>query len=134
MWDIHVPIADLATVMTESPNPVLHGTNLKYMLNVANKGPDVATNVVVSDTTPVGTTFVSAATTAGTCTAPAVGTAGILSCKVGSLGTGAKVTVTLTVKDTAAAGSILTDTGRASSGTPDPNAKNNAMTVKTNVN
>jgi len=134
MWDIHVPIADLSTVMTESPNPVPHGTNLKYSLNVTNKGPDLATNAVVSDTTPVGTTFVSATTTAGTCTAPAVGTTGTLSCKVGNLASGAKATVTMTIKDTASAGSILTDTGRASSGTPDPNTKNNAVTVKTNVN
>jgi len=26
MWDIHVPIADLVTSVTESPNPVPHGT------------------------------------------------------------------------------------------------------------
>jgi uncharacterized repeat protein (TIGR01451 family) len=134
MWDIHVPIADLSMVMTESPNPVPHGTNLKYSLNVTNKGPDIATNAVVSDTTPVGTTFVSATTSAGTCTAPAVGTTGTLSCKVGNLASGAKATVTMTIKDTASAGSILTDTGRTSSGTPDPNAKNNAVTIKTNVN
>jgi photosystem II stability/assembly factor-like uncharacterized protein len=47
MWDIHVPIADLATALTESPNPVRHGTNLKYTLNVTNKGPDIATSTVV---------------------------------------------------------------------------------------
>jgi hypothetical protein len=39
----------------------------------------------------------------------------------------------MTVKDLAAAGSTLTDTGRAVSNTPDPNTKNNAVTVKTNV-
>jgi len=134
MWDIHVPIADIATAMTEGPNPVLHGTNLKYTLNVTNKGPDVATNAVVSDTTPAGTTFVSATTSAGTCTTPAIGSTGKLICNVGNLVSGAKVIVTMTVKDTALPGSILTDTGRASSGTPDPNAKNNAVTVKTSVN
>jgi len=133
MWDIHVPIADLATVVTESPSPVPHGTNLKYTLDVTDSGPDIATNTVVSDATPVGTTFVGYTTSAGTCTTPAVGATGILSCKVGSLASGAKLTVTMTVKDTAAAGSSLNDTGRAFSATPDPNTKNNSMAVKTSV-
>src|SRR5262249_27355612 len=134
VWDIHVPIADLVISMTESPNPVLHGTNLKYTLAVTNKGPDSATSTVVSDATPTGTTFVGFTTSAGTCTAPAVGGTGTLSCKVGNLASGAKVTVSMTVKDTAAAGSTLTNTGRASSGTPDLNTKNNSVTVKTTVN
>jgi len=134
MWDIHVPIADLATTVTASPSSVPHGTNLKYTLNVTNKGPDIAMSTVVSDATPLGTTFVGFTTTAGTCTAPAIGATGTLSCKVGNLASGVKVTVTMTVKDTAAAGSALTDTGRAFSNTPDPNAKNNAVTLKTSVN
>jgi uncharacterized repeat protein (TIGR01451 family) len=133
MWDIHVPIADLATSVIESPSPVLHGTNLKYTLNVTNKGPDIATSTVVSDATPAGTTFVSFTTSAGTCTAPALGATGTLSCKVGNLASTAKATVTMTVRDTAVAGSTLTDTGRASSNTPDPNTKNNNMTIKTGV-
>jgi uncharacterized repeat protein (TIGR01451 family) len=133
MWDIHVPIADLATSVTESPSPVPHGTNLKYTLNVTNKGPDIATSTVVSDATPVGTTFAGFTTSAGTCTAPVVGTAGTLSCKIGNLANGAKVTVTMTLKDSVGVGSTLTDTGRAFSSTPDPNTKNNSMTVKVSV-
>lgn len=133
MWDIHVPIADLATSVTESPNPVPHGTNLTYTLNVTNNGPDIATNTVVSDATPVGTTLVGFTTSSGTCTAPAVGGTGTLSCKAGNLASGAKVTVTMTVMDTAPAGSILIDTGKATSTTPDPNTKNNNMTIKTSV-
>jgi uncharacterized repeat protein (TIGR01451 family) len=133
IWDIHVPIADLATSVTESPNPVPHGTNLKYTLNVTNQGPDIATSTVVSDATPVGTTFAGFTTSAGTCTRPVVGATGTLSCKVGSLASGAKVTVTMTVKDTATAGSMLTNKGSASLATPDPNTKNNSMVVKTSV-
>jgi uncharacterized repeat protein (TIGR01451 family) len=133
IWDIHVPMADLATSVTESPNPVPHGTNLKYTLNVTNQGPDIATSTVVSDRTPVGTTFAGFTTSAGTCTRPAVGATGTLSCKVGSLASGAKVTVTMTVKDTAAAGTVLTNKGSASLATPDPNTKNNSMAVKTSV-
>ena len=133
MWDIHVPIADLTTSVIESPSPVPHGTNLKYTLNVTNKGPDIAVSTVVSNATPAGTSFVSFMTSAGTCTAPALGATGTLSCKVGNLASGVKATVTMTVRDTAAAGSTLTDTGRASSNTPDPNTKNNNVTIKTGV-
>jgi uncharacterized repeat protein (TIGR01451 family) len=133
MWDIHVPIADLAVSITESPNPAPHGTNLTYTLSVTNNGPDTATNTVVSDATPVGTTFVGFTTSVGTCTAPAVGSTGTLSCKVGNPASGAKTTVTMTVKDTAAAGSTLTNVGMASSTTPDPNTKSNSMTIKTSV-
>jgi uncharacterized repeat protein (TIGR01451 family) len=133
MWDIHVPIADLATAVTESPNPVPHGTNLTYTLNVTNQGPDIATNTIVSDATPVGTTFVGYTTSVGTCTTPTVGAAGTLKCSVGSLANGAKATVTMTVKDTAAAGTTLTNRASTSSTTPDPNTKNNSMVVKTGV-
>ena len=65
MWDIHVPIADLATSVSETPNPVPHGTNLKYTVSVTNKGPDIAANTVVSDTTPANTTFVGFTTNSG---------------------------------------------------------------------
>ncbi len=133
MWDIHLPIADLAISVTENPNPVPHGTNLIYTLNVTNQGPDIATNTVVSDATPVGTTFVGYTTSAGTCTTPAVGATGTLRCKVGSLANGGNVTVTMTVKDTAAAGTTLSNRGSASSLTPDPNIKNNSVTVKASV-
>lgn len=134
MWDIHVPMADLVTSLTESSNPVPHGTNVTYTLNVTNKGPDIAMSTVISDVTPVGTTFVGFTTSAGTCTAPLVGATGTLSCKIGNLGGGAKGTVTMTVTDTAAAGSTLTDTGKAFSNTPDPNTKNNVVSIKTGVN
>jgi uncharacterized repeat protein (TIGR01451 family) len=133
MWDIQVPIGDLATSVTETPNPVRHGTNLTYTLNVTNQGPDIAANTIVSDATPVGTTFVGYTTSGGTCTTPAVGATGTLKCNVGSLAKGAKATVTMRVKDMTDAGTTLTNKGTASSPTPDPNTKNNTMTVKTSV-
>jgi len=123
----------LAILATEAPNPVLHGTNLTYTLNVTNNGPDIAASTVVSDVTPVGTTFVGFTTGAGTCTAPAVGATGTISCHVGNLASGAKVTVTMTVRDTAAAGSTLTNIGKVSSTTPDPHITNNSVTTKTSV-
>ena len=50
-----------------------------------------------------------------------------------SLANGATATITVTVNDTTTAGTTLMNRGSASSATPDPNTKNNSMTVKTNV-
>jgi hypothetical protein len=63
-----------------------------------------------------------------------VGGTGIVSCKAGSLLKGASATVTLILHDTAAAGSTVTDTAKASSSTPDPRLNNNFSTLKTAVN
>lgn len=52
--------ADLSIDKTDEPDPVTAGGALLYTLTVANSGPDAATNVVVVDALPSGTTFVSA--------------------------------------------------------------------------
>ena len=52
--------ADLSITKTDSADPVLAGTDLTYTLSVTNAGPSDATNVVVSDPVPAGTSFVSA--------------------------------------------------------------------------
>jgi len=45
---------------TDSPDPVVAGNNITYTLSYANTGGASATNVVISDTVPTNTTFVSA--------------------------------------------------------------------------
>jgi uncharacterized repeat protein (TIGR01451 family) len=50
--------ADLAITKT-APGTVVAGSQLTYSLNVTNNGPSKATNVVVTDTLPTGTTFVT---------------------------------------------------------------------------
>jgi uncharacterized repeat protein (TIGR01451 family) len=134
LFDAHLPMADLALAMMESPSPIPHGTNFSYTIRVTNKGPDPARNATITDTVPTGTTFVSVVPSVGTCTYPAVGGTGIVSCKAGSLLKGASATVTLILHDTAAAGSTVTDTAKASSSTPDPRLNNNFSTLKTAVN
>ena len=59
--------ADLAIAQTASPDPVLAGSNVTYTLTAANKGPNPALHVTVSDTLPTGTTFVSCSSTGGVC-------------------------------------------------------------------
>ena len=52
--------ADLSITKSDSPDPVIAGTNLTYTMTVDSDGPSDALNVSVSDTMPAGTTFVSA--------------------------------------------------------------------------
>ena len=52
-------VADLTLALSASPSPVHSGANLTYTITVTNKGPDFATNVLVTDSVPGGATFVS---------------------------------------------------------------------------
>jgi len=124
--------ADMA-VTNSAPATVTSGSNLTYTIVATNNGPDTASSVNVTDKTPTGTTFVSVSTTLGSCTAPAVGGTGTVSCKVTSLAKAAKVTVTLVVKVTALSGSTINDTATVSSAAFDPNTANNSAKRATKV-
>ena len=68
------------------PASAAANTNVTYSLNLLSGGPDAATDVTVSDPLPPGMNFVSLASPAGwTCTTPAVGTNGTVSCTNPSL-------------------------------------------------
>jgi uncharacterized repeat protein (TIGR01451 family) len=53
-------LADVAVGQTIAPNSLQAGQNLVYTLAVTNLGPQPAASVVLTDTVPVGVTFVSA--------------------------------------------------------------------------
>ena len=55
--------ADLSLVKDCAPDPVVAGKMLTYTLVVTNEGPRDAHNVVISDTLPDGTAFVTATLT-----------------------------------------------------------------------
>jgi uncharacterized repeat protein (TIGR01451 family) len=129
---IALTAADMA-VTNSAAVSVTSGSNLTYTIVATNNGPDTASSVRVTDKTPTGTTFVSASTTVGSCTGPAVGGTGTVLCKVTSLAKAAKVTVTLVVKVTASSGSTINDTATVSSSAFDPNAANNSAKRATKV-
>jgi uncharacterized repeat protein (TIGR01451 family) len=126
--------ADLSITKTGSPDPVAPGTNLTYLIQVANAGPDAATAVTVTDVIPVGTTFVSLAwPVAWTCLTPIVGGSGVISCTISTLGVGATASFTLVVNVSAGDGATITNTATVGSATIDLNPGNNTATATTKV-
>jgi uncharacterized repeat protein (TIGR01451 family) len=125
--------ADIAVALGGSPNPVRNGANLTYMIAVKNSGPTSAPAVVVNDTLPSGTVFVSSKTTQGTCVTPAPGTTGTVTCNLGTLNKGSTTTITLVVAVRVPGGSTLVNTVSATAGAPDPNLANNSVAVVTPV-
>src|SRR6185369_538119 len=104
-------------------------------ITVTNNGPDSAVNTSWNDTLPAGTTFVDLSAPAGwSCTAPEAGDIGTVSCSNPSFAVSSAVfTLTIAVAPTVAAGSTLSNTATATSGTPDANSENNSGTATTTV-
>ncbi|MFI5110954.1 MAG: hypothetical protein ACHP78_19200, partial [Terriglobales bacterium] len=116
--------ADLAVTMSASPSPVFVSANLTYTIQVTNQGLADGNNIVVSDTIPAGTTFVSATPSPG-CTQAAN-----VVCTLGTLTNGASTTITIVVTSPATA-STLSNTASATTTSTDPVAGNNSTTVIT---
>ena len=128
--------ADLRVTKIDTPDPVLVDGLVAYTIAVENRGPGAAANVQLSDVVPAGTVFESLTPAAGwTCTAPATGATGTVSCTVATLAAGASATFDLRVRLAAgtAAGTTLSNTVTVSSTTPDPDPANNTDTEPTLV-
>jgi len=121
--------ADLAVTKSDSPDPVVVSTNLTYNITVVNNGPSTATAVVLTDTLPGTVTFVSATPSQGTCTQAA----GIVTCPLGAINSGANVTVAIVVTAPSTPGNI-SNTASATGAEADPTAANNSNTQGTTVN
>lgn len=127
-------LADLVITKTDSPDPVVSGNNLTYTIGVDNAGPDTAANVVVTDTLPPGTTFVSCAPSVGTCTGPPAGSTGTVTANLGNVAPADPAAViTLVVNVNASAGSSVSNTASVTSQTADSNLANNSATAATSV-
>jgi uncharacterized repeat protein (TIGR01451 family) len=128
--------ADVSVTKVDNVDPVNAGQNFFYTVTVNNAGPDAADNVSWSDPLPANTTFVSLSQPGGwTCTTPAVGANGTVSCSIASLGAGsAAFNVTVAVDPALASGTVLSNTATVTSATPDPNTGNESDTETTTVN
>jgi uncharacterized repeat protein (TIGR01451 family) len=114
------------SIVKSGPALVQNGSNMTYTLDVSNAGPATATNVVVTDPLPAGTTFVSAS--AG-CTE----SAGTVTCTIASLASGASQSFSITVNVNTSANSV-TDTASVTADQNDPDPGDNQSSVTTRVN
>ena len=85
--------ADVAIAKTFDTNPTVAGLSQRFVIQVTNKGPSDASDVVVNDPLPPVVTLVSAKPTQGSC----AGTAHI-TCSLGTLPAGDTATIELDVR------------------------------------
>jgi uncharacterized repeat protein (TIGR01451 family) len=90
--------ASLVLTTAGSPTAVLAGNDIAYTQTVTNNGPAAATTVNFTEATPLNTTFQSVLAPAGwTCTTPAVGSTGNVTCTDPSLAVGASANIVVVV-------------------------------------
>jgi len=119
---------DLALNISNTPNPVKVGQTLTYTGVVTNNGPEVATGVTLTDTLPAGVTFLTVTSTQGSC----VEASGMVTCTVGTIPSGAIVTVTINVTPTQVG--FLSNIASVASSVVDTDTTNNSVTQDTVVN
>lgn len=127
--------ADVAVAKT-GPATAQPGQNITYSIQAVNAGPDAAASVQLADTLPGPFTFVSLSAPAGwTCSTPAVGAGGAVSCSIASLANGGGGTFTLTVNVPSGTpvGTSYDNSATISSQTPDLTPENNTATTSTLV-
>jgi uncharacterized repeat protein (TIGR01451 family) len=129
---------DLAVTNSAAPNPVMPGADITYTQMVTNAGPQDAVNATLNEVVPANTTFQSIAiagadATGWSCTTPAVGGTGNISCTNADVPSGANGTATFTVivqvNPGTPSGTQIADTVSVASGTNDPNLTNNSATA-----
>ena len=118
-----VASADLRVIKT-GPASATPGQTVAYTLSVTNDGPSDAQGVSLNDPTPAGLIFVSA-------TAPCTGG---FPCTIGTLASGASMTVTVTFAVPASHSGAIVNTATVSASTTDPDPGSNSSTVTTPVN
>ena len=87
-------VADLALTKGDSPDPVLAGEVLTYLLTTQNAGPSSATAVELIDTLPAGVTFESATPTQGSCSEAS----GTVTCALGTIASSQQASVVIEIR------------------------------------
>lgn len=120
-------VADLRVTITDTPDPVLAGQDLVYVVTVTNFGPLVATGTFLTNVLPDNVIFGSATITLGSISnlGPS------LLCNIGTLASGAGARATIHV--TPRIGGLVTNTATAVSGQADVSPGNNTAVAVTSV-
>jgi len=117
--------ADLQVAKSASADPVRVGTAFTYSITVTNKGPSVASGVLVSDALPGGLDF-DAANSSPECSASGQD----VMCMVNALSVNNQMTlaIAVTVDTSLEDGLVLSNTVSVSANEPDPSESDNSAT------
>lgn len=127
--------ANLSIAKADEPDPVTAGEDIRYTVTVNNAGPDDASNVVVTDTLPAGSTFIGATETDWTCTFEVGGEEqpDTVTCTRASIAVDETAPpIDIDVQAPSTAGPAV-NTATVSADQPDPNTDNNTDTETTTV-
>lgn len=117
------PQSDLQLTMTGPPSANA-GQNVTYTIKIDNFGPSQATNLVVTDVTPVGLALQTVS--GGGCSA--------FPCTIATLAVGSQITITATYSIPGNySGGAISNTASVSSGVNDPGPRPNSATVTTPI-
>jgi uncharacterized repeat protein (TIGR01451 family) len=120
--------ADLSITKTASPNTVVQGNNVTYLITVTNHGTLGATDVVITDNLPATSSadFISATSSEGACQK----SGNTVTCPIGNLANGSSATATIVEK----AKKVGTLSNTAAVTSPDDNTPaNNSATATVTV-
>jgi len=120
------PLADVRVQQAMAPSALI-GHDLLLTTTVTNTGPSPTDGVVVRITRPPYTALVSASAARGGCTTEA----GITTCTVGTLASGASVTVELLLRPVN--GGPQTSSASVTAAEADPDSENNSATALVRV-
>jgi uncharacterized repeat protein (TIGR01451 family) len=127
-WTLEAVRTDMSISKSASPASALIGNSIVYTVLASNLGPAQATFVSVIDSLPAGVTFQSVTATQGSCSVSGL----VVSCSVGTVNSGASVTIAIQVLAPSTSGSI-TNIARVSAAQNDPTPANNRTTLVTSV-
>jgi uncharacterized repeat protein (TIGR01451 family) len=111
----------------------LTNRQLRYTVNVKNLGRYIGKQLLLTDPTPSGSTFVSITPGPWTCSAPLVGSQGTISCSLNAEAVGTTKTMVFVVKVTTPGSVLVNNTATVSAATNDPNPANNTAILSMKV-
>lgn len=120
--------ADLSLTIADSPDPITIGNSLTYAIDVANDGPQAATDVTLTNALPGSVAFGSATPSTGSCNE----TSGTVTCDLGALAVGNGATITIVATPNVAG--VISNMASVSANEPDPDTTNNTAAASTTVN
>jgi uncharacterized repeat protein (TIGR01451 family) len=127
---------DLSVTNSAAPPVIAPAGTITYSQSAINNGSLDAVNAIFDEATPANTTFQSFIPDAGwTCSTPAPGTSGTISCTNPDFtaSTTSNFTLKVTVGALTTNGTQIVDVANITSGTVDPNLTNNSATAITTV-